>query len=321
MQLMLDKIVKEVTSGKDVDAATALWLLKDAPAEELFSAAHEITEKCAGKKFDTCSIINSKSGKCSENCKWCAQSAFFDTGVQCYPFVGTDECMRHAKYNKEQGIGRFSLVNSGKRASKKEIEQICETVRHIKQEVDIYICASLGLLDYEDLCRLHEAGVQRYHCNLETAPSHFSNLCTTHSIDQKVETLKNALRAGMEICSGGILAMGETPEQRVEFAFKLKELPLGSIPLNILHPIKGTPLEKLPAPAEEELLRTIAMFRFVHPKAYLRFAGGRDQLSRSGVEKSLYIGINAAIVGDLLTTIGSKSQEDFKMFRDAGYEL
>lgn len=316
-----NNILKKLWAGGAVCREEAVWMVESAPAEELYSAAHEVSRKFACGKFDCCSIINSKSGKCGENCKWCAQSAFFDTGVDCYPFVGTQECLRHARHNEAQGIGRFSLVNSGKKASQKELGQICETVRVLKSETKLGICASLGLLDKEDLQRLHDAGVERYHCNLETAPSYFPQLCSTHGIEDKIRTLENARQVGMDICSGGIIGMGESPRQRVEFAFKLKELNVCSIPLNILHPIKGTPLENCDSLSEEEILRTVAMFRFVHPAAYLRFAGGRSKLSVEGMKKALFIGINAAIVGDLLTTIGSKVDDDFKMIRDAGYKL
>ncbi len=317
MQEMTDAVL----AGQPLSAEEALRLANNPNKEALYEAAHQVTRHFMGNKFDTCSIINAKSGNCSEDCKWCAQSGHYATKVQLYPLLPAVECVRHAVYNRQQGIGRFALVTSGKRVSDKEMQQITDTVRSIKQQSDIKCCASMGLLKREQLQALFDSGVENYHCNIETAPSYFGKLCSTHTIAQKMETIRMAREIGFRICCGGIIGMGESMEQRIEMACFLRENGVHSIPINLLHPIAGTPLQDTPALSEEEWLTTIALFRLINPTAYLRFSGGRAQLSEDLQRKSLYVGINAAIIGDLLTTIGSKVEEDKRLFTEAGYSL
>lgn len=319
--ISLNDIKTKILNGGSISESEAISLSQYPNKQELYDIAYEVTQKFNGNKFDTCSIANAKSGNCSENCKWCAQSAHWKTKIELYPVISLENGLEHALYNDRQGIKRFALVTSGKRINNQELEQLCKIYREIKKEMSIKCCASMGLLSEEQLKKLKDSGVENYHCNIETAPSNFPNLCTSHTLEQKMETIHAARKVGLRICSGGIIGMGETMEQRIEMAFFLQKEEVLSIPLNLLHPIPGTPLQNQKPLSEEELLTTIALFRLINPKAYLRFCGGRAQLPRELQMKALHAGINSAIMGGLLTTVASQVEEDKKLFAEAGFSI
>lgn len=297
------------------------------PEEALFAEAVRLTQTCAPRTFDMCSIVTGKCGRCSEDCKWCAQSAHYATACESHGLISAEECLRQARLNEAAGITRFSIVNSGRRPAPAEVDGVCSLVRMLKRETSLEICVSLGLPDEADLQKLFDAGATRYHCNLEASPAHFPTLCTTHTQEEKTATLRAARRVGMSICSGGIIGMGESEADRIDLAFCLRDLfdetpgETASIPINILSPIPGTPLADLPLLPEPEILRTVALFRLIHPTAYLRFAGGRARLSEATLKAALRLGINSAIEGDLLTTLGRTVAEDKALILDAGYTL
>lgn len=315
----LKELIDKILNGYLITREEAVELWQTASPEGLYEAAHEVTVRCMGNSFDTCSIVNVKSGNCPEDCKWCAQSKHYPTGTEQYALLSPSECKEAALQNRNSGIGRFSLVAGGRSQSRREIDHLVGCYNQIRSISDIKLCASLGLLDYDKLLALRRSGVTTYHCNMETAPSFFASLCSTHTQEQKLQTIREARRAGMQICSGGIIGMGESMEQRIEFALYLRDVVKSfSIPINILQPIKGTPLQHTPPLSEEEYLTTVALFRLINPKAYLRFSGGRAQLSQEVMHKAVYIGINAAITGDMLTTTGTQAAEDMAMIQSMG---
>ena len=304
--------------GKD----EALALLKPERREELRERAHETTERYVEKRFDFCSIINAKSGRCTENCKWCAQSAHWKTGCETYGWVGTDACVKAAKEAAANGADRIGIVTSGRDLSREDVENVCAALKMMRAAVpDICLCASLGLLSEEDLRKLKAAGLQRVHCNLETAPSLFPALCSTHTTADKLTTIRAAKRLGFQICCGGIIGMGETDEQLVEFAFALKEIAPDSIPVNVLHPIEGTPLGDHGILDPERVVDSVAVLRLVNPSTPLRFAGGRRDMSDETAAKCIYVGMSAGIAGPLLTTPGADFDDDRELALRAGYAV
>jgi len=314
---LIQDLKNKILDGGQISEAEGYALVDLAPCEELLDAAAEISARMVSRDFDSCSIINARSGRCPENCKWCAQSAHYKTDCKEYPLVDERVCMNLAEYNRMKGVKRFSMVTSGKAMRGETLDKVCDMLRRVG-ETGISTCASLGLLDREGLEKLYATGTHRYHCNLETAPSMFSKLCTTHTIEDKLRTIAMAHEIGFEVCSGGIIGMGENRRQRMEFALTLRKAAPASIPINILSPIKGTPLEDTPLISEDEIIDAVALFRFVHPAAVLRFAGGRARLSDDAQLKAMRVGITGGIVGDLLTTVVSTIDADRELVERAG---
>ena len=317
----VEALKARVLGGGAVTREEALWLLSKAPRKEFRDAAHEITAACSSHDFDFCGIVSARQGRCSENCKWCAQSAHYRTGCETHGWIGAEACLEAAREAEKNGVRRFGIVTSGRGQTDAQVDELCEAFRAIAAGSHIERCASLGLVTEEQLRRLREAGLRRLHCNLETAPSRFPSLCSTHAPADKLATIRAAKKLGYDICCGGIIGMGETDEELVEFAFAIREVGPVSIPVNILHPIPGTPLGASAPLGIERILDAIAILRFVNPRPSLRFAGGRRDLSDDDARRCIYVGINAGIAGPLLTTPGAVYADDRALALEAGYTV
>ncbi|GAB4256941.1 biotin synthase BioB [Thermincola ferriacetica] len=325
MRKFVQEMTAKVLGGEGVCFDEALKMInideKDMESlEALFEGANKIREKFVGKKVDLCAIVNGKSGRCSENCKYCAQSAHYNTNVKEYPLLEHEEILPKALEAEAEGVTRFSIVTSGRGISNEELRKLTEIYRKLKKETKLELCASHGIISYEQAQSLKESGVSTYHHNLETSRRYYPNICTTHTYEDRINTIKNAQKAGLHICCGGIIGMGETPEDRVMMVFDIKELGARSVPINILNPIKGTPLENRKVLSPIEILKTMAVSRYILPKAYIRYAGGRTALGEKQIQ-GFKAGVNAALVGDYLTTVGNKIEEDKAMIRQVGLEV
>lgn len=315
----LKELTDQVISGKKISKEEALFLYRQ-PLLELCGSADKIRKYFCSDQFDICTIINARSGSCSENCKFCAQSAHNHTCAATYPLLSKEEILAQAKINHEQGVLRYSIVTSGKRLSDAEVDLMCEVVREIKEKIGISVCVSFGLLNEQQFRKLKEAGVTRVHNNLETSRRNFPNICTTHKFDDKIQAIRAAQAAGLAVCSGGIMGLGETAEDRIDMALTLRELGVLSIPVNMLNPIPGTPFENNERLTPEDMQRIVAVYRFILPQASIRLAGGRGLMPDKG--KSCFTsGANAAISGDMLTTAGITTKTDMALLKELGYEV
>lgn len=316
---LLEDYKERVLAGDSLSPAEANRLYGE-PLKQLCHAANDIRQAFCGNAFDLCAIINAKSGRCSEDCKYCAQSVHYHTVCEEYPFLASEDIVHQARHFAEQGVPRYSLVTSGRSLSSGEVDEVCQAVQAIKRNVPIRICGSFGLLTKEQCGQLQASGLERIHNNLETSEQNFPNVCTTHSYHEKIVTIQAAQGAGMEVCSGGIFGMGESVEDRIDLAFSLKQLGVRSIPMNLLNPVKGTPYEARMPLDEEAFRRIVAVYRFLLPEAWLRLAGGRGLLVDKG-RACFQSGANAAITGDMLTTAGISVETDKRMLEELGFEV
>lgn len=317
---IVSELKDKILNGDDITKNEALQLL-DAPLDELTRQADNIRKHYCGNKFDACTIINVKNGRCSEDCTFCAQSIHNKTDITSYPMLTEEQLINSSKKILNQGFKRISYVASGRKINDDEFNTILNSIETLnEEEKDIHLCVSLGLLTTKQINILQEHKIDRIHNNLESSESYFKNICTTHSYNDKLETLKHISNEEVMICSGGIFGMGEDFEDRIDLALQLRQLKIKSIPINVLNPIQGTPVENNPILSNDELCRLIAIFRFINPKAFIRMAGGRILLPDNG-RRAFQSGSNACIFGNMLTTMGLSIEDDLKMIEDLGYEI
>lgn len=296
-----------------------LLRLYNLPLEELLAES----SKYMSDNIEFCSLINARNGKCSQNCKYCAQSSHYCTNIESYPLVDIQEVIKAAKESKENKVSRFAIVTSGKTPDEGRDFQIeLDMIKAINEVGGLKSCASIGILNEEQAKQLAQAGLKRFHHNINTCRSYYPGVCTTHSWDDRLNTCKLVKKYGMELCCGVILGMGETIEQRVEMAMELAEIEPNSIPINILMPIPETPFENYHDKIDEEnVLRTMAIFKIANPKSVVRFCGGRMRLSQENQELALKTCVEGILVGNYLTTVGREPHEDLETANKLGKNI
>ena len=315
------KLAQEIIDGRRLHKGEDLSFFVSAPLEELCEGADRIRAALCGNCVDLCSIINGRGGKCSENCKFCAQSAHHHTHCDEYGFLSPEAFVEDCRRIDRKGVDRYSIVTAGRTLKGDDLEKAVDSYRAMHEACpDMILCASHGLMEEKDMVRLKEAGVTMYHTNVETSERYFPQICTTHTYADKKEEIRRARQAGLTICSGGILGMGEPWQDRLDMALLLAELNIESIPLNFLIPVKGTPLENQERLQPDEILRIVALFRYINPTAYIRIAAGRSYFPDGG--RALFSsGANATLTGDMLTTVGNNTAQDREMLSAMGFQL
>lgn len=316
---LLTRLQQNVLGGGELTRSDALLLAREDP-DKLARAADEIRERICGRSFDLCTIVNVKCGGCTEDCIYCAQSVHHSGNVSAHRI---EDITRHLPKISEyysQGATRCGCVTAGRTLTEEELDHLLNAYQKIQDTCEVSLCASHGLLTGSQLRRLKGAGVVRYHANLETSRRYFPQICTTHTYDDKIAVITAAQRAGLEICSGGIFGIGETIGDRIDMALQLQELGVRSVPINILTPNPGTPLEHAKTLPLSEVKRIVALYRFLLPTAIIRIAGGRRLMPEMG--RALFTaGSNAAISGDMLTTAGIGVPGDQEMIHSLGFSM
>ncbi len=323
MREKISAALEGILGGNKIDVHDALGLAKAAGPDlgDLFAAAARVRERFRGPAVDLCSIVNAKSGACSEDCSFCAQSARHKTGAPVYPLVDIREMTKAAEGARKNGAKRFCIVTSGRGIeSRDDLEKIAAGIERVR-EIGLFPCATLGTLAQGQLARLRDAGLHRYHHNIETSRDFFPRICTTHTFDERLDVLRHAQALGLSTCSGGILGMGETMEDRVAMAFTLREMNVDSVPINFLMPIPGTPLANVAAISPLEALRAIALFRLILPENEVRVCAGRGAALRQLHPMIFMAGADGFMIGNYLTTTGLDPADDLRMLRDLGLRI
>jgi biotin synthase len=312
---------KILDKGENITFDEARRLLSTDDIITLASHANKITRKYNGDTIDVESLINAKSGSCPEDCSFCAQSSFYESGITRYPLLPKERILEKAKLAKENGASSFCLVCAYRSPPEKDFHQICETIDAIKSNVNIEVNVSLGFMTPQRARKLKSLGVKRYNHNLETSESYFSQICRTHNFYDRINTARIVKAEGLELCCGGIIGMGETAIQRIELAFSIASLRPEEVPMNILIPKRGTPIQNLPSLQAMEIIKMIAIWRFIIPKTILKIAGGREVHLRDNEEFALKAGANGIITGGYLTTSGNYPEKDISMIRKIGLNV
>ncbi len=319
-RIILDKALREEVLGRE--EALGILAAQGANLGFILAGAQFLRERRFGRRVRACVIINAKSGRCSENCAFCAQSSHHRTEAPVYPLKNAAEIVAEARKADALGAHCFGIVTSGSRVTAgREFDELLAAIREIRATTSIHPSASLGILDEETARALREAGCVTYHHNLETARSFFPWICTTHDYEEDIATVRVAKAAGMRVCCGGILGLGESPEQRLELALTLRELEVDSVPLNFLHPIPGTPLAGSEQVSPLDCLRAVALFRYLLPKTAIRICGGREHNLRDLQSWIFLAGADGVMIGNYLTTSGRNVEDDLRMFRDLEMEF